>query len=446
MKITVRIDPKQATKEGLAVIYLEDGSSSHLGQLDIEFSKLAPLQNRNPKAVDLLLIAATVYALDKLVARETAPDCWTREFAVSIPVSDEKLWNSVRDELSLSLAFLTGDLWSLQFTKLNVSIVRPRPAKRSRHITPLRGDVVCLFSGGLDSLVGAIDRLETNQDERLLLVGHHDGDIAGPLSDQERLLERLRPFYKGRTSSVLVRVGHSPAAEDMTLRSRSLIFLALGIYAASAMGPDVPLVIPENGTIAVNVPLTPSRRGSCSTRTTHPYFLKTFQHVTGIVGLKNRFSNPFEWKTKGEVVSQCKNQPLLKQVARLSVSCAKRGHKRTWLDRSAKACGRCMPCIYRRASLHVVGLQNEKYGFDICKGEVDLSEQDKEGPNDVRACFSFLKRQPSPKDIATLLLTNGSLDVSRLSDYAHLVMRAMEEIRTLLRDKASPEVRFLAGI
>ena len=77
---------------------------------------------------------------------------------------------------------------------------------------------------------------------------------------------------------------------------------------------------------------------------------------------------------------------------------------------------------------------------------MDLSEQDKEGPNDVRACFSFLKRQPSPKDIATLLLTNGSLDVSRLSEYAHLVIRAMEEIRTLLRDKASPEVRFLAGI
>jgi 7-cyano-7-deazaguanine synthase in queuosine biosynthesis len=447
MKVAVRIDPKKATKHGLAVIYLEDGASSHLGQLDIEFSKLAALRNRNPKAMDLLLVAATVYALDKLITRKSAPDCWTREFAVSIPVSDEKLWNSVRDELSLSVAFLTGDLWSLRFTKLNVSIVRPRRAKRSRRITPpLRADVVCLFSGGLDSLVGAINRLETNQDEKLLLVGHHDGDIAGPLSDQERLLERVRPFYKGRTTPVLVRVGHSPTGKDMTLRSRSLIFLALGIYAASAMGPDVPLVIPENGTITVDVPLTPSRRGSCSTRTTHPYFLKSFQHVMEIVGLNNKFSNPFEWKTKGEVVSQCKNQSLLKQVARLSVSCAKRGHNKTWLDRSAKACGRCMPCIYRRASLHVVGLENEKYGFDVCKGEVDLSEQDKKGPNDVRACFSFLKRQPSPKDIGTLLLTNGSLDVSRLSDYAHLVIRAMEEIRTLLRDKASLEVRFLAGI
>jgi hypothetical protein len=57
---------------------------------------------------------------------------------------------------------------------------------------------------------------------------------------------------------------------------------------------------------------------------------------------------------------------------------------------------------------------------------MDLSEQDKEGPNDVQACFSFLKRQPSPKDIATLLLTNGSLDVSRLPQYAHLVIRAMD--------------------
>lgn len=438
MKITVHPDPKEATNEGFAVVYVDQGGGPRLGQLDIEFSKLAPLRNRNPRALDLLLIAATVYALDKLVARESAPDCWTREFAVSIPVSDETAWDSVRDELSLSLSFLTGDVWPLQFTKLNTALVRPPRRQQSRFVKPLRGDAVCLFSGGLDSLVGAIDRLETNKDEKLLLVGHHDGDIAGPLSDQKRLLEQLQPTYKGRTSSVLVRVGHSPKGSDVTLRSRSLIFLALGVYAASALSPDMSLLIPENGTIAVNVPLTPSRRGSCSTRTTHPYFLKTFERVLGAVGLKNPLSNPLEWKTKGEVVSQCKNLTVLKRLAQLSVSCARRGHKRSWPDRTAKECGRCMPCIYRRASLHAIGRDDEKYGADICKGQVDLSEHDKEAPNDVRACFSFLGRQPSKKEIETMLLTSGSLDVSRLPEYADLVIRAMNEIRALLRDKASP--------
>ena len=105
-----------------------------------------------------------------------------------------------------------------------------------------------------------------------------------------------------------------------------------------------------------------------------------------------------------------------------------------------------MPCIYRRAALHR-SPDDERYGLDFCRGEVDLSETDKEGPNDVRACFSFLNRPLSPQAaVATLLLANGSLDVSRLSEYANLVFRAMEEIRVLIRDKGTREIRKAAGI
>jgi hypothetical protein len=445
MKITVRIDPKESTKEGFAFVYLEERRGSRLARLDIQSSNLAALGNQSPTAQDFLLIAATVYAVDKCVPRESGPDSWTREFAVSIPVLEQSAWNAVRDELSSSLGFLTGDLWSLQFTKCKGSLIATKAAKQQQLISS-PADVISLFSGGLDSLVGVIDRLESNQNEKLLLVGHHDGDIPGPLSDQERLLEHLRPAYKGRLTSLLVRVGNSPGGKEITFRSRSLIFLALGLYAGSAMGTDVPLLVPENGTISVNIPLTPSRRGSCSTRTTHPYFLKTLRLVLQRVGLRNPIINPLEWKTKGELVSQCKNPSLLKQVARLSVSCAKRGHKKNWRNRSAKGCGRCMPCIYRRAALHRSGLDDERYGLDFCRGEVDLSETDKEGPNDVRACFSFLNRPLSPQAVATLLLANGSLDVSRLSEYANLVFRAMEEIRVLIRDKGTREIRKAAGI
>ena len=265
-------------------------------------------------------------------------------------------------------------------------------------------------------------------------------------SDQQRLLNKLQPTYPKRTGSLLVRLGHSSAGKEISLRSRSIVFIALGIYAASSLSPEVPLLIPENGTIAINVPLTPSRRGSCSTRTTHPYFLKSLQNVLAGVGLRNRFSNPLEWKTKGEAVSQCQNKDVLEQLARSSVSCAKRGHKSSWIYRSAKSCGRCMPCIYRRASLHVIGLDDEKYGTDICKGELDLSAKDKEAPNDLRAYLSFLHRQPSAHEISTMLLTSGSLDVSQLPKYADLVRRTMDEIRALFRDKATPELIRLAGL
>jgi hypothetical protein len=449
MKVTVIIDPKAATKEGFAVVSLHEEGGTRLCQLDLEFSKLSALTNPNPRALDFLLIAAAVYALDKLVVRETAGDAWTRGFELTLPVSDPAAWKKVQAELTDAVSFLTGDIWEFTFSRLQSPLIRPIRKRRRRRrilVPPLRADVVCLFSGGLDSLIGAIDRLETRKSEKLLLVGHHDGQIAGPLSDQKGILEQLQPFYPERTRSLFARVGHTDASKDITLRGRSLIFIALGIYAASALSPEVPLLIPENGTIAVNVPLTPSRRGSCSTRTTHPQFLTGIGRVLVGLGIKNALETPLEWKTKGEAVSECKNLKALRTLAPLSVSCAKPGHTSTWINRSANGCGRCMPCIYRRAALHTIGLDTEPYGRDICKGEVDIFEHGELGPNDLRACFSFLNRRASTKEIERMLIASGSLDVSRLTDYAKLVERAMDEIRTLLNDKATPEIKRIAGL
>src|SRR5207253_205701 len=185
MNIGVNIDPKEATKEGFAVVRVTAEPGSLLGQLDVEFSKLAPLNNGNPKALDFLLLAATVYALDKLVDRTTAADCWTRDFNVTIPVSDPAAWKKVGGHLAECTSFLTGDVWTWHFSPLSSPLVRPirrrRRRRRGQYTSPLTADVVSLFSGGLDSLVGVIDRLERSKANRILLVGHHDGQMAGPL-------------------------------------------------------------------------------------------------------------------------------------------------------------------------------------------------------------------------------------------------------------------------
>jgi hypothetical protein len=445
MNVNVSVDPGAATKEGFAVVSLQSGGQL-LGQLDVEFSHLASLQAGNPRALDLLLLASVVYAIDKLVPRDTAADWWTREFSVRLPVSDPSLWSSAAPELVKSLSFLTGDLWAVDFVQLRTPLVRLSRRGRRRRMSAPHGDVVSLFSGGLDSLIGVIDHLEAYPNKKILLVGHHDGQMAGPLSDQQGILKQLLSLYPQRVEAFLVRVGHTSSAREITLRSRSLLFIALGVYAASALMPDTQLLIPENGTIALNAPLTPSRRGSCSTRTAHPYYLSSLQRVLHAVGLGTTLVNPLESKTKGEAVAQCRNLNVLRKLTPLSVSCAKRGHKRSWLKRSAKSCGRCMPCIYRRAALHSIGMDIEIYGVDICKGEVDISDHEKEAPNDLRACFFFLKRNASPDEIAKMLIASGSLEPSRLAAYARLVYRAMDEIRALLRDKANLKIKKYAGV
>ena len=197
MKITVDIDTRATTKEEFAVVRLVQGSGSVLGHLDIEFSKLAPLRNSNRKALDFVLLAAAVYAVDKLVDRKTAGDNWTREFELTVPVSDPSAWNSVHGELMQSLSFLTGDIWELTFIPLGSTLPRPKLRRRRRRrafLPPFTANIVSLFSGGLDSLVGVIDHLESSKQDKMLLVGHHDGQMAGPLSDQEAIHAQLQPL------------------------------------------------------------------------------------------------------------------------------------------------------------------------------------------------------------------------------------------------------------
>jgi hypothetical protein len=164
-------------------------------------------------------------------------------------------------------------------------------------------------------------------------------------------------------------------------RSRSLIFLAYGILVATTLaryhdGEPVTLYICENGFISINPPLTGARLGSLSTRTTHPVFLRRIQQLMDAAGLRVRLENRYQLKTKGEMLADCVDQPLLKELAPRSTSCGR--YKRY----GYKHCGRCMPCQIRRAAFLVWGVTDTtEYVFE------DLGRDDEEhsGFEDVRA-------------------------------------------------------------
>jgi hypothetical protein len=448
MRFRVSISPDQRTPKECAKVVLS-GAAGRSTQLYIDITTLlGRVRTPTETALDFLLTASVVYALDKLVLRSLGDDRWSRSFEVVIPVHQAKSWNRLKSTVSDCLGFLTGDQWRVSFVQRRHSLVRRKPRKQSTRLqlSLAEGSTVCLFSGGLDSLVGAVDWLEAHPSDSLVLVGHHDPNIPGPLADQKNLLKNLRSQYPSRFLPVLVGIGQSPSGPEITTRSRSLLFVALGVLVANTLGAGVPVLIPENGTIAVNVPLTPSRRGSCSTRTAHPYYLRRLQDWLYGVGLKHKLDNPLLGKTKGEVVADCRNLPLLQASAPMTVSCAKRGRKQTWTNRSARSCGRCMPCIYRRAALHKLGLDNQVYGVDICRNGVDLNDRNSKSADDFRACVSFLLRNPSRIDIAKQLIANGPLPPLEAMNHAATVQRAMEEIRKLLKEKATSRIQQAAGV
>ena len=240
--------------------------------------------------------------------------------------------------------------------------------------------------------------------------------------------------------------------KESTFRSRSLLFIAMGIYAAHKIGQNIPLIIPENGTIALNIPLMPSRRSACSTRTTHPAFMHRLQDIFTTIGISNPMFNPYELKSKGEMVAESGNQVVLRQLIDASCSCAKRGRMQHWNRRAShiKHCGMCLPCLYRRVSLHMNALDENAhlhYGTDVFNGEeFNLDNMKLKSPRDFRTLLEFIRRKPSIDRIEKELLINGMHDASTIRAYAHVVDRTINQIIDWINASGNEEIKRKAGI
>jgi len=306
----------------------------------------------------------------------------------------------------------------------------------------MQGNAVSLFSGGLDSFIGAVDWLTQHGQEKLYLVGHYDRHVHGPASDQKALIPILIRYFPGRFSAIHAQIGLYKKGPDTNFRSRSLLFVALAFYIAERLGPEIPVIIPENGPIALNIPLTPTRRGSCSTRTAHPHFLFLLESILKRVGFEHEIQTPYESKTKGEMVAECRSQQALIAGYSTTVSCAKSGHTVWWQKRTAHGCGRCIPCLFRRAALHTVGLDDEDYGFDVCDQNITADEI----KEDLLALASFLRRSPNPRTIARELVSDGPLQLGQLHQSVDVITRMIQETKNFLSAKASARVKHLGGI
>jgi len=387
--------------------------------------------------VDLLVLAAHIYAADTRISRSTeSQDSWTREMRLVVPVSDAARWNGVSGLLRRMMNFLTGDRWTFDF--------RPRPegferlvAARPLILQELRFDGVSLFSGGLDSLIGAIDALEEGRNP--LFVSHAgEGAVSAA---QEKLFRRLeaqypnRPFQRLRVwmsfDKKLVKDVH---AEDST-RGRSFLFFATGALAGSGFGQPCRLFAPENGLIALNVPLDQLRLGSLSTRTTHPFYIARWNELLRALDIPVAIENPYWDKTKGEMVSSCANPALLKRAIPESLSCAS-PTKGRWKGHGTEHCGFCLPCLIRRAAIKngIRGTDPTMYTLADLRSEA-LNSTQAEGVQ-VRSFQLAIARLAKRPGLASILIhKSGPLRdeaPERQSALTGVYLRGMKEVGNLL--------------
>lgn len=300
--------------------------------------------------IDILSLAGLVYLADTRISRNLhSQDSWTREIAIEIPVYNLEKWTPLGGLFTRMLNFLTGDRWTISFRKRDEELSK----KPEDEVSPPEFDAVTLFSGGMDSLIGTINHLENYHKTALI---SHAGD-AHTKNAQSKLLAHFQGKYPDLDPlyldlwMVFEKNLIPGGGNENTTRSRSFLFIAFGIFAMSGMKGVSTLEVPENGLIALNVPLDELRIGSHSTRTTHPFYLDSWNQVLQGLGIEFSVRNPYWNKTKGEMANECSNKEFLLQVIQDSISCSS-PQKARWSGATPQHCGYCVPCIIRRAAMN----------------------------------------------------------------------------------------------
>lgn len=368
------------------------------------------------RAWDFLSLALSVTAADLAGHRNTSSDGWTRQFELEISVADPAFWNAHLELVKNLLRFLTTDRWQIRFIGGGIS-----PVPDGEPVRPSE-DCVTLLSGGLDSFIGNVD---------LVTSGRHpfavSQTVRGDADNQRSFARAIGGGLKHLQLNHNVQVPNPETPSSQ--RARSLIFIAYGVLVATTLeryhaGESVTLYVCENGFISINPPLTGARLGSLTTRTTHPVFFRLLQQLIDTAGLRVRVENPYQLKTKGEMLRECTNKALLRAYASETTSCGR------FKQFGYTHCGRCVPCLVRRAAFRASRMTDKtKYVY------VDLGRDDGDhaGFDDVRSvamALAEVKSEGLETWIGTALSTTLLGDIGPLQAMAE---RGLNELRGLFK-------------
>jgi len=239
----------------------------------------------SPRMKDLLEIAAYIYTADCATRRngkwedEEATEPWHRDFHFVIPVRDLAFWQrkDVGDLIARIIGCLSDDHCCFDFCAAN-SDERDQEYfqfSTDKDWSLYDQDRVFMFSGGLDSLAGAVVR--ASQKKGLVLVSHRP--VAAQSKRQRDLFNALKKTYSVPMVHVPVWLNKDGSkGKEHTQRTRSFLYATLGaIVAHSVRAKGVSFF--ENGIVSLNFPVADEALRARASRTTHPLALSYFVSV-----------------------------------------------------------------------------------------------------------------------------------------------------------------------
>lgn len=328
------------------------------------------------RIMDLLEIAAYVFAADRLIKRGM-PDSveyhsWARSFKYFIKVRDFDFWNtpSVDKKIGEALRFMTGDR-NYEFCFLPGHSTPPTNLFDSKlfQMTPQENTNVVLFSGGLDSLTGIVQLLETTN-KKLCLISHRSK--PGTKRTQDQLFKALDKCYPNRLTHYKFNCsfqGGTKAVEE-SQRTRAFLFNSIA-YAISHVLAKGTFYIFENGITSLNFSRRQDLINARASRTTHPKTLglmREFLSEFGEFEMKTKI--PFLWNTKTDLFDMLKSYGQ-ENLITSTVSCSKTFQ----YIGQATHCGGCFQCIDRRFAAYASDLDDVDeggiYDLDFVKNEMN---------------------------------------------------------------------------
>jgi hypothetical protein len=350
-------DPVKAAR-----VCVELDSIGPKANVHIWFENVARIfhEHLSPRLVDFLEIASYVYAADCATSRgkawtdDDSTEPWGRDLAFVIPVREPSFWNAegISSQITEVLSFLSNDKYSFTFVPLEAD-----RSYRQQYFEfgdledwPFHGpERVLMFSGGLDSLAGAVETARGG--ERLVLVSHRPVSIID--SRQRRLFSELQKEFPDRAIHIPVWINkaESLGRREPTQRTRSFLYSALGTAVAQSVQAGGVRFF-ENGIVSLNLPVADEVLRSRASRTTHPVAIRLLQSLCSAVTARNfAVDNPYLFKTKTDVVTVLSNQKATHLIPH-TCSCAHSMFKR----KAQGHCGRCSQCIDRRVAIAAAGL------------------------------------------------------------------------------------------
>jgi len=303
------------------------------------------------REMDWLETIAHLFAVDLACQRGEGDVAWARDIEAYLPVRDPEYWNGITTAIEGIFSDFTFDRLRLHFVQEADPIAPPRQRTQAFH----DHDCVALLSGGVDSYVGAARLLAEG---RIPLAVSHTaaGAISHAQSEVEHVLVRQSPTFE-RAGLTARKLGATFPAPEPSQRSRSFLFLAAALAAAAVLEVDE-VFINENGVMAIHVPMTPARLGSLSTHTASPLVMSRVASLASeVLGRDLAISNNLLTLTKPEVVEVGASLGLADSLS-VTVSC--------WaIGRTSEHCGVCAPCMMRRISFLLAGVDDAVYTTDI---------------------------------------------------------------------------------